>query len=198
VSSVALLFIGAVLLVNGLTLIGRIEAAAAAPVNAIVGALLVANAVRLALPSGADEAALTGSAGFLLFGVTYLWVALNAWTRHPAAGLGWYCGWAAGISAFLGGVAWHDAGDAKLALLWLLWAVLFAAFFAVIALDRKELAAAVGWLALLEALVTTSVPGAMLLVGAWSALATAWVAGATVATVATFAVLAVRASRMVS
>ena len=192
-SSVALLFIGAVLLVNGLTLLGRIEPVAAAPVNAIVGALLLANAVRLALPASADEAALAGSAGFLLFGVTYLWVALNAWTGHSTAGLGWYCGWAAGLSAFLGAVAWHDARDAKLALLWLLWTLLFAAFFALIALDRQELSAAVGWLALLEALVTTSVPGAMLVVGSWSGLATAWVAGATVATVATFAVLAVRA-----
>jgi hypothetical protein len=61
-SSVVLFFIGAVLLVNGLVLHGRIASKGAVPINAFVGVVLVAAAGRLALPTGADETALVGAA----------------------------------------------------------------------------------------------------------------------------------------
>lgn len=192
-SGVSLFFIGAVLLCNGLTLLGRMEPKAAAPVNAMVGLVLVATAARLGVPADADESALVGSAGFLLFGLTYLWVALTAWTGHSATGLGWYCGWATAVSLFLGGVTLFDLDDAKFALLWLLWAVLFGTFFTLIALERSELAYAAGWLAILEAAFTASGPGALLMTDAWDDLATAWVLAATVGVIAVFLVLARRA-----
>ena len=191
-SSVSLFFIGAVLLVNGLALHGRIEPKEAAPVNAFVGVVLVAAAGRLALPTGADEAALVGAAGFLLFGVTYLWVALNAWTGHPAGGLGWYCAWATGVSVFLGLVNLVHEDDPKFALLWLLWALLFATFFVVLALGRSALNHAAGWLAIMQAIVTASVPGGLLMIGQWEDLATAWVAVAAAGVIGVFLVLARR------
>ena len=177
---------------NGLSLHGRIEPVGAAPVNALVGLVLVANAARLALPTGADEAALIGAAGFLLFGVTYLWVAVNAWTGHPAVGLGWYCAWATGVSVFFGLVNLVQENDAKLALLWLLWALLFATFFAVLGLGRAALDSAAGWLAIMEALATASVPGGLMMIGKWEDLATAWVAVAAATVIVVFALLASR------
>jgi hypothetical protein len=191
-SGVALFFIGAVLTCNGLSLLGRIEPRGAAPINAFVGAVLVATSGRLAVPAGATETDLIGAAGFLLFGLTYLWVALSAWTRQPTDGLGWYCLWATGVSAFLGVTVQVHEHDTKLALLWLLWVVLFATFFALLALGRSQLAAAAGWLAIMEGLVTASIPGALLMIGRWSSLATGWVAAATVATLAVFAALVAR------
>ena len=191
-SSVSLFFIGAVLIVNGLALHGRIEPKGTAPVNAIVGILLVAAAGRLALPTGADEAALVGAAGFLLFGITYLWVALNAWTGHPAVGLGWYCAWATGVSVFLGLVNLVHEDDPKFALLWLLWALLFATFFIVLILPQANLSHAAGWLAIMEAIVTASAPGGLLMIGQWENLPTASVAAATAGVIAVFVVLACR------
>ena len=196
-AAVSLFFIGAVLMANGLVLHGRIEPRGAAPVNAFVGVVLVATAGRLALPAGADEARLAGAAGFLLFGITYLWVALNAWTGGPPAGLGWYCAWATGVSAFLGIVSLEHQDDAKLALLWLLWAVLFATFFAVLALGRSELVSAAGWLAIMEAFVTASVPGGLAMIDEWDGLATAWVTVATGGVLVAFLVLALRPARAV-
>ena len=193
VSSVSLFFIGAVLVVNGLALLGRVEPTGAAPVNAFVGIVLVAAAGRLALPTGANEAALLSAAGFLLFGVTYLWVALNAWTGHPAGGLGWYCAWATGVSVFLGLASLIHEHDTKFALLWLLWALLFATFFSVLALGRSALNHAAGWLAIMEAIVTASVPGGLLMIGRWDDLATAWVAVATAGVIGVFLVLVRRA-----
>jgi hypothetical protein len=189
-SSVSLFFIGAVLFVNGLVLHGRIEPKGAAPVNAFIGVVLVAAAGHLALPTGADEAALVGATGFLLFGVTYLWVALNAWTGHPTAGLGWYCAWATVVSVFVGLVTLIHEDDTKFALLWLLWALLFATFFIVMALDRSKLNHAAGWLAIMEATVTATVPGGLLMIGQWDDLATAWMAIAAAGVVGVFLVLA--------
>jgi hypothetical protein len=196
VSAVSLFFIGAVLFVNGLTLLGRMEPKGGAPVNALVGAVLVGNAARLALPDGADEAALAGAAGFLLFGVTYLWVALNAWTGHDARGLGWYFAWATGVSAFLGGITLFHEHDWKFTLLWLLWAVLFATFFVVVALERADLQFAAGWLAIMQAFVTASVPGGLEMIGKWdNDVATGVIAIATAAVIGVFLGLVRRAPR---
>jgi hypothetical protein len=192
-SAVSLFFIGAVLFVNGLSLLGRIEPRGGAPVNALVGAVLVANAARLALPSDPGEAALAEAAGFLLFGITYLWVALTAWTGHDARGLGWYCAWAAGVSVFLGLVTLFHQHDWKFTMLWLLWAVLFATFFGVIALERAALVVAAGWLAIMEAFFTASMPGGLELIGKWdNDVATAGVAIATAAVIGAFLALARR------
>jgi hypothetical protein len=195
-SSVSLFFIGAALFVNGLSLLGRIEPKGGAPVNAMVGAVLVANAARLALPSSADEAALAGAAGFLLFGVTYLWVALSAWTGHDVKGMGWYFAWAAGVSVFLGLVTLLQLDDWKFTLLWLLWAILFATFFVVVGLERTSLTMAAGWLAIMEAFLTASIPGGLELIGKWDDLPTACVAIATAGVIGAFLALARRPARV--
>ena len=202
-SSFGLLFIGAVLLANGLVLVGRIEARAAAPINALVGFLLVGVTLWLALPErdltvAAHQDRVISAAGFLLFALTYLWVAFNAWTGHPTDGLGWYCGWAAIVSVFFAVVSFERLHDTKESLLWVLWAVLFAAFFTLLALGQKRIGVAAGWLAIMEAAVTTTVPGALLLLGRWTTLDTAWVAVATIVTIAVFAirVLGVRRRRV--
>ncbi len=186
-TSVGLFFIGAVLFLNGLSLLGVVTPREAAPVNALVGTLLVAVAADTLLPDTAGEAQGFTAAGFLLFAVTYLWVAINAWTGTEGRGLGWYCAWAAGVSVFLGAVAEWRSDDTKLALLWLLWAVLFATFFALLGLGQMRLAHAAGRLAIAEAVVTTTVPGALLLLGEWSDLHATWVLVATLATLALLA-----------
>ena len=192
VSAVSLFFIGAVLFCNGLTLLGKIQPKGAAPVNALVGIVLVAASAHLGVPYGATEADLVGAAGFLLFAITYLWVALNSYTGHDPAGLGWYCAWATAVSAFLGLVTVSHLDDDKFALLWLLWAVLFAVFFVVIALDRQSLAYAAGWLAILEAIFTASGPGGLEMIGRWEDLATGWVVLATAIVLGGFAAVALR------
>ena len=145
------------------------------------------------LDLAANQDDVIGGAGFLLFGFTYLWVALNAWTGHSAAGLGWYCCWAAAVSAFFAVVAFGRLDDAKLGLLWVLWAVLFATFFALLGLELEALQVPAGGLAIMESIVTTSVPGALLLLGEWSDLATAWVAGGTAVTIVVLGLLVLRA-----
>lgn len=197
-TSIGLFFVGAVLFINGLTLLGRVSPGGAAPINAFVGSLLIVVTAFIALPLREVDPAenrelLVGSAGFLLFAFTYLWVALNNWTEEEGSGLGWYCLWAAGVSAFLAVLNLADYGNVPVGMLWVLWTVLFLFFFVVLALGVEELTAVAGWVTLTEAFVTATIPGALLLLGEWDDLADGVAIGVATATIAVFGILTVRA-----
>jgi hypothetical protein len=108
-----LLFVGAVLFVNGLALLGRVDVRVAAPISLFVGTLLVVVVLSLALPAGDDLTPVFTAAGFLLFGFVYLYVGIGNLTGHDATGVGWYCAWAAGISLAIAPVTFARDGDVK-------------------------------------------------------------------------------------
>jgi hypothetical protein len=202
-TSLGLFFVGAVLFVNGLSLLGRIDAAAAAPINAFVGLLLVGVTAFLVVPVrdlglAENRDVIVGAVGFLLFAFTYLWVALNNWTGANGTGLGWYCAWAAGVAAFLAIVNFARYDDPRFGMLWLLWTLLFSLFFCVLALGAGRLAWATGWVTVIEAFITTTIPGALLLLGEWTSLADAVAIGAGLLAIVVFAALLVRPPRAVA
>lgn len=200
-SALGLFFVGSVLFVNGLVLLGKVNPRGAAPINAFVGTLLAAVTALVASPlsdlgiaENREDA--VGAAGFLLFAFTYLWVALNNWTQEAGNGLGWYCLWSAGIALFLAAVNFIEFEDPRFGTLWVLWSILFAFFFVVLALGREDLAAFTGYVTIIEAFVTSTIPGALLLLDRWEdvgALA-AIVVGA--ATVTIFLVMFLRTGSM--
>ncbi len=107
-----------------------------------------------------------GATGFLLFAFTYLYVAFNNFGSLPGNGLGWYCGWAALVSVFLAVVNFVRFSDVKFGFIWLSWVILFSAFFFVLALGGQGwLQRPTGWLAVLQAVTTTTIPGALQLTG---------------------------------
>jgi putative amide transporter protein len=86
---VGLFYVGAVLVINGVMLLGRITPQAAAPLNFFVGGLQVLTPTVLIVQSDGDPAVIFGASGLHLFGFTYLWVAINAAAGWDGAGLGW-------------------------------------------------------------------------------------------------------------
>ena len=166
--ALGLLFVGSVLLVNGLALLGRVDAAAAAPINLFVGALLVVVVLYLALPATDDLTPVFSAAGFLLFGFVYLYVGILNLTGHAATGVGWYCAWAAGVSLVIALVTFIRDGDVKFGVLWLLWALLFSMFFVVLGLGLTQFTVVTGWITVVESVITATVPGLLLLLGAWA------------------------------
>jgi hypothetical protein len=166
--ALGLLFVGSVLLVNGLALLGRVEAAAAAPINLFVGALLVVVVMYLALPATDDLTPVFSAAGFLLFGFVYLYVGILNLTGHAATGVGWYCAWAAGVSLVIALVTFIRDGDVKFGVLWLLWSLLFAMFFVVLGLGRTQFTVVTGWITVVESFITATIPGLLLLLGGWT------------------------------
>jgi hypothetical protein len=145
-----------------------VDAAAAAPINLFVGALLVVVVMYLALPATDDLTPVFSAAGFLLFGFVYLYVGILNLTGHAATGVGWYCAWAAGVSLVIALVTFIRDGDVKFGVLWLLWSLLFAMFFVVLGLGRTQFTVVTGWITVVESFITATIPGLLLLLGGWT------------------------------
>jgi len=75
--NVGLLYVGAILFLNGCMLLGWIDAKSAAPLNIFVGALQVVTPTYLIFTADGDTAQILGASGLYLFGFTYLYVAIN-------------------------------------------------------------------------------------------------------------------------
>lgn len=86
-AALALVFVGAVLFVNGLGLLGKVSKGAAGTLNVFVGVLFAAVVLSRALPAQDMASAFTGS-GFLLFGVFYLYTGVMDLTGHRGEGGG--------------------------------------------------------------------------------------------------------------
>jgi hypothetical protein len=176
---VGLFYVGAVLIIDGLMLLGRISARGAAPLNFFVGALQVVTPTVLILQSGGDEAVIFAASGLYLFGFTYLWVAINNVTGWGGEGLGWFSLFVA-IAAL--GYSWHAftaEADPAFGVIWVLWAVLWFLFFLLLGLQRDALGAAVGFVAVVDGVLTAAIPAFLIVSGNWQTgpLAAAVIAG---------------------
>lgn len=195
-AALGLLFVGAVLFVNGLSLLGLVDPRAAAPINLFVGALLVVVVLSLALSAGEDLAPVFTAAGFLLFGFVYLYVGIVSLTGHAVSGVGWYCAWAAVVSLVIAVVTFTRA-DVKFGLLWLLWALLFTMFFVVLGLGLTRFTVVTGWITVTEAIITATIPGLLLILGVWEDIPDVLAGVVTVMAFVLFAVIGGRTARRV-
>src|ERR687893_1037068 len=167
--SVGLLYVGAVLVVNGLMLLGRVDARAAAPLNFFVGGLQVITPTYLIFTSGGDPDTILAASGLYLFGFTYLYVGFNLLGGLDGTGLGWFSAFVAACALVFSGLNfWYvQPTDAAFGVIWLYWAALWGLFFLVLGLKREELTRYTGAIALIAGLLTAAVPAFMLLTGVW-------------------------------
>jgi hypothetical protein len=185
---VVLLYVGAVLVVNGIWLIGQARAATVgeagagaaeahptfiqnrevAVLNLFTGFVGVVAAVTLLVQgnSAGDLSQIRGAGYILLFAFTYLWVAANNFLNAGGRAFGWYCLFVA-ITAIPAGIwsfanAQGNAASIYLGVCWFAWAVLWFLFFLLLALDRP-VGRLAGALAILEGIGTAWVFGILLL-----------------------------------
>lgn len=190
-SSVGLLFVGAVLFVNGLLFLGKIDAKSAGVFNLFVGTLqTVIPFYLIATATTPDE--ILGAAGIFLFGFTYLYVGIGNLAGHDSVGLGWYSAWVACMATAFGVTNIVRFDDTPTGLLWLQWAALWALFWVVLALGVQRLTALAGWLTLILSFTTCTVPGYLLLLGEWGRVPTWAVVASIVATVLLLVPVAIR------
>jgi putative amide transporter protein len=193
-SDVGLMFVGAVLFVNGLLFLGRIDAKSAAPFNLFVGALQVAIPFYLITTAPSLNDILLDS-GIFLFGFTYLYVGIANLAGHQPLGLGWYSAWVAIMAAAFGITNIVKFHDPTIGLLWLQWSVLWALFWLVLGLGLTRLTALAGWLTLILSFTTCTIPGFLLLLGEWGQVPTWAVLVVIAATAVAVAPLAARSLR---
>lgn len=175
-SSIALLFVGAVLLVNGIVFLGHIDGRSAISINVLTGSLLVLTALLQVSAISPDSPGYRmtafGAVGFTLFGFTYLTVGANSLFGGTGDALGWYCGWAAIISASLALINFAGYTDTLMAWLWVSWSILFLSFFLALITGAKKLGYAAGILAIIQSVTTASVPALLMIDGSWSKTST--------------------------
>ncbi len=165
-AAVGLLYVGIVLFVNGIMLLGHVPPRGAAPLNLFVGALQCVTPTYLIIAADGDATAISLAAGLYLFAFTYLWVGINAITGWPGQGLGWFSLTVAVAAVGFALHSWRVLEDHSFAVIWLLWAVLWFSFFLLLGLSMDHLGPTVGILASGEGILTAGVP-AFLIIGGW-------------------------------
>lgn len=164
----ALFWVGAVLFLNGLWLVGRVGDKEIYVIDVFVGILTFLVAMYLAFGPGADLGTIKGAALTLLFSFTYFWVAWNRVNGADGRGLGWFCLFVAltcvpvTIETFAGG---GSTWDVWFGISWASWGVLWFLFFLILALGKGELTKRTGYLCSLQGIYTGWIPGYLLLSG---------------------------------
>jgi hypothetical protein len=193
-SSVGLMFVGAVLFVNGLLFLGKVDAKSAGVFNLFVGGLQTAIPFYLISHAKTPDEILLAS-GIFLFGFTYLYVGISNLAGHQPLGLGWYSAWVAIMACAFGVTNIVKFNDPTIGLLWLQWSVLWGMFFLVLGLGIERLTALAGWATLILSFTTCTIPGFLLLLGEWEGVHTWLVLAVIAGTVAVLAPIALRTTR---
>lgn len=160
-----LLYVGAVLFVNGIWLLGRIEDREVAIINVFTG--IVGLLVAVFAVAQGDLASIQLAAYVLLFAFTYLWVAYNQYIGAEGSGLGWYCLFVAITAVPVAIITLAQADTVFLNWLginWAAWAVLWFLYFLLLALKRP-ITKLTAYVTMGEGIATAWIPGFLLLNG---------------------------------
>jgi len=163
----SLLYVGAVLCLNGLWLLGRIGDKEIWVINVFSGGVTLLISLQMAFGANADAASIKGAALTMLFSFTYLWVAFNRFNGADGRGLGWFSLFVA-ITAIPVAIETLQTATTTwgiwFGLSWAAWAVLWFMFFLLLSM-QKQIAQMTGVLALLCGIFTGWLPGLLLLNG---------------------------------
>lgn len=166
-TGLSFLFVGAVLSLNGIWMLGRIGEREIAVINIIAAAITAAVAAALAFGADATLDTVKAAALTLLFSTTYLWVAANRIFGFDGRGLGWFSLFVAITVTPVAVETWTAATTPFahwIALAWAAWAVLWFLYFLLLAMERPILRAT-AWFTLFCGIATAWLPGWLMLNG---------------------------------
>lgn len=167
--NVGLLFVGAVLFLNGLMLLGKVDSRSAAIFNLFVGGLQVLTPTYLIIAANQDPRQIVLASGIFLFGFTYLYVGIGLLMGLDTTGVGYYSLFVAIVALGYSFVNFRLFGDQPFGVIWLYWAFLWFLFFLLLGLKMETLTSYVGWVTAIEGWVTGVIPAFLLLAGYWVA-----------------------------
>ncbi|MDT7706063.1 MAG: putative amide transporter protein [Pseudonocardiales bacterium] len=166
--AVGLLFVGAVLFINGAMLLGWVEPRSAAPMNFFVGALQIITPTYLIFTANGNADTILMAAGLYLFAFTYLYVGLNLSFNLDGTGLGYFCFFVVLSALVYSYLNFTRFGDPAFGVIWLYWAFLWALFFLVLGLKRERLTRYTGAVCAIQGWVTGWAPAFLLLTGLYN------------------------------
>lgn len=163
----SLLFVGAVLTLNGLWMMKRISDKEIVVIN-LATAVITATVAVLSMAKADSPDTVKAAALTLLFSLTYLWVGMNRLTGSDGRGLGWFSLFVA-ISVLPEAVVTllqaTDGMTIWLGLCWACWAALWFLYFLLLAL-RLPLERPAAAATLASGVLTAWMPALAMLYGA--------------------------------
>ncbi|MDO4716253.1 MAG: AmiS/UreI family transporter [Propionibacteriaceae bacterium] len=172
--TVGLLYVGAILFINGLALMGRVKGTGATPLNWFVGFLQVVTPTYLIFTADGNADQIIGASGLYLFGFTYLYVAMNNTWGHDGTGLGYYSLFVAIIAIFFAVINLVRYSDYAFFVIWLQWSFLWYLFYLVLGRERSELTWFTGGVAAVQGWITAAIPAVLMLAGLWQSVPSLW------------------------
>lgn len=167
-----LLFVGAVLFINGLMLLGLIDPKAAAILNLFVGSLQVITPTYLIFTANGDSNTILAASGLYLFGFTYLYVGIGLLAGLDSTGVGYFSLFVAIMALGYSAVNFSRAGegsfDSAFGVIWLYWSFLWSLFFILLGLKRESITEYTGYVTAIIGWVTAAIPAFLLLTGHWN------------------------------
>ena len=167
-ASVGLLFVGAVLFINGVMLLGWIDAKSAAPMNFFVGGLQIITPLYLIFTANGDADVILAASGLFLFSFTYLYVAVNLTWDLDGTGLGYFCLFVAITAVVFSFLNFTRLGDPAFGVIWLHWAFLWLLFFLLLGRKRDGIGRYTGAVCAIQGWVTAWIPAFLLLTGVYT------------------------------
>ncbi|MEU6421170.1 AmiS/UreI family transporter [Streptomyces spiralis] len=165
--NVGLLYVGSVLYLNGLILLGKVDAKSGGVFNLFVGVLQVVTPTYLVMTAQGDTRQILTASGLYLFGFTYLYVGIGLLAGLDTNGVGFFSLFVAIAALGYSFANFHLVRDPSFGVIWLYWAFLWFLFFLLLGLKREALTAYTGWVTTIEGWVTGAIPGFLLLAGYW-------------------------------
>lgn len=165
---IALLYVGIVLFSNGVSRLTKVDPKSAAVMNLFTGGLSVILNVTTLIHgefAGGGLADFYNAGTGLLFGFTYLYIAINGIFDLDLRPYGWYSLFVA-INSIPAGIISLMAGQWVMAVIWWLWGVLWLTGW-IETVAKKNLGAFVGWLAMFEGIFTAWIPAFLMLTNKW-------------------------------
>jgi acid-activated urea channel len=169
-TGIGLLYVGCVLLLNGVGMLQKFQPRAIAVMNFFTGGLyVVVNAIVLlvAVQSNAEPTVFYGVATSMLFGFTYLFVGFTNWFELDGRALAWYC-FFVGVTTIPCSLLSFQSGDVRFGVIWLVWGYLWLLYWVTGAFSKvKPGTFLVPISTILVAVATCWIPGYLLLAGLW-------------------------------
>ena len=158
---IVLLYVGIVLINNGIGRLYNIDEKSLSIMNIFTGAL----AVVIDTVSVIQEQYYSVGTG-LLFGFTYLFVAINGIFKLDKRPYAWYSLFVAINTIPCSYISFTQDSDWRMGTIWILWGMLWLTAFIEIIL-KKNLGKFVPYLAIFEGIITAWIPGFLMLVDRW-------------------------------
>ncbi len=167
---IGLIYVGCVLLINGIGMFQNFDSKALAVMNFFTGGIyVVINIINLtyAVFAGQDINAFYGVGTSMLFGFTYLFVGFSNLFRLDGRPLAWYC-FFVGINTIPCSYLSFQSGDSRFGTIWLIWGALWLLYWVAGALPKIKLGAKlVPAATVFVGICTCWIPGYMLLANWW-------------------------------